>query len=504
MAFLRKFWIQSIFFLLLILFFISRLYSILQLPIFTDEAIYIRWGQIAKDDASWRFISLTDGKQPLFIWIEIFTLHFFSDPLLAGRIISVFAGVLSMVGLFFLTYELFRNRFIGLLSSFLYLIFPFALVYDRMALYDSLVGTFAVWSFFVSILLVRYIRLDIGLILGMILGGGLLTKTSATASIYLLPTTLFLFDWSKKTLRSRLIKWFFLALLAVILSFLFYSILRLSPFFYIIAEKNTLFFYPFKEWIKHPFEFFVSNWNGLWDWVTRYLTYPFLIMSFSSFFICRQYLREKILLMVWFVLPFIGLALIGRTLYPRFIFFMTLSLLPLTSFAIYHFLSLFKKKILIVIITLLIFIIPLQVDYFVLADFAHAPIPYSDISQYNNDWPSGTGIRESIEFFLQQAKDKKIFVGTEGTFGLMPYAYELYLLPNKNILIKGYWPIGNRPPNDVLQASKKMPTYFVFYQPCFPCAGKGLAPVSWNETQVLQIQKASGNTYLTVYQIKPE
>ena len=76
---------------IIILFFITRFYNILGLPIFTDEAIYVRWAQIASNDANWRFISLTDGKQPMFVWIAMVLMKFISDPLLAGRIVSVAA-----------------------------------------------------------------------------------------------------------------------------------------------------------------------------------------------------------------------------------------------------------------------------------------------------------------------------------------------------------------------------------------------------------------------------
>src|SRR3990172_10040431 len=94
-------------FLALLIFLSSRLINIMSLPIFTDEAIYTRWSQIAKNDAAWRFISLTDGKQPLFVWIDMVFMRFVSDPLLAGRLVSVFAGLLTVIGLFFLGKEIF-------------------------------------------------------------------------------------------------------------------------------------------------------------------------------------------------------------------------------------------------------------------------------------------------------------------------------------------------------------------------------------------------------------
>src|SRR5258708_23943970 len=116
MLFFKRYKFEIIFAaLIIILYFFLRFYHILNLPIFTDEAIYVRWAQIAKQDANWRFISLTDGKQPMLIWLGILFLRIFHDPLLAVRMVSVFAGLATTGGLFFLGKELFKNRWIGLL-----------------------------------------------------------------------------------------------------------------------------------------------------------------------------------------------------------------------------------------------------------------------------------------------------------------------------------------------------------------------------------------------------
>src|SRR3989344_1275647 len=175
-----------------VLYWVSRLTDLTQLPIFTDEAIYVRWAQIAEQDSAWRFISLTDGKQPMLIWVGIIALKIFSDPLFAVRFVSVVSGFFGMIGLGLLGRELFKSTTIGILSSFLYLISPFTLMYDRMALMDSIITMFSVWSLYVAILLVRLVRLDLSFIIGLFLGGGVLTKTSGFLSIYLLPTTLLL------------------------------------------------------------------------------------------------------------------------------------------------------------------------------------------------------------------------------------------------------------------------------------------------------------------------
>lgn len=505
MGFVKKYPLEIIASLVIILLFIfSRIYNVTSLPIFTDEAIYLRWAQIAKNDANWRFISLTDGKQPLFIWFVMLVMKFINDPLLAGRLVSVGAGLATTIGIFFLSKELFRHRWIGILSSFLYVIFPMALVYDRMALYDSLVAAFAVWGLYLAVLLVKKIQLDIALILGMVIGGGVLTKTSGFFTLYLLPFTLVLFNREPSNLITRFLKWIGLALVVAVLTYGFYALLRLSPFFHIVDEKNALFVYPFKEWIKHPFTYFIGNIQALWDWFTIYFSLPLLVLVVISFLINRKYFLEKTLLVIWFLVPFIALALFGNNLYPRFIFFMTTFLIPLAALSIWRIFYYFKNKYIFVFFLLCGIGWLVISDYFILFNFAKAPIPYSDVSQYNNDWPSGAGIKESVVFFTEQAKNQKIFIGTQGTFGLMPYAYELYLLNNKNIILKGFWPISETVPKELIEMSKKMPTFFVFHQACPICPAKGHAPQGWVVTPVLEIQKFAAGAYLAVYKINSQ
>jgi 4-amino-4-deoxy-L-arabinose transferase-like glycosyltransferase len=162
MSYLKKHGFLILILLLLsCLYFVIRLYHLTSLPLFTDESIYIRWSQIGLHDPAYRFLSLTDGKQPLFIWIMYPFLKLFHDPLVAGRMVSVFSGFATMFGIGAVSYLLFRRKMIALLTMLLYVMYPFAQVMDRMALYDSMVAMFFIWSLFVSIIFVRNVRLDI-------------------------------------------------------------------------------------------------------------------------------------------------------------------------------------------------------------------------------------------------------------------------------------------------------------------------------------------------------
>lgn len=497
-------WVTLAFAGLIILYFFTRLYHLtVWLPIFTDEAIYIHWSQIALNDANWRFISLTDGKNPMYVWIAIIFLKLVHDPLAAGRMVSVFAGFLSMIGIFFLGRELFKNTKIGLFSSLLYVLYPFALVYDKLALYDSLVAMFMIWIFYFTLLLVRHVRLDLGMILGTIVGGGMLTKANADFGLILLPFSLLLFPFKKHFDRKRLWLWIVFALVATIIANTIYQIQRLSPFYYIIGQKDLTFIYSFHDWIRQPFAFLFGNLRGLVGWFIGYMTIPFLIVSFSSFFIEKKFLKEKLLLVCWFIFPLIALAFFGKVIYPRFILFMTMPIIVLGAFAIFTFFKIIKHRGLQILLFVAFISMFLVNDYFLLTNFDKSMIPLGDRSQLYDGWSSGVGVPQTISYLQEQAQQGKIYVATQGTFGLMPYALNIYLDKNPNITIDGYWPISSTPPQKILDISKKVPTYVVFYQACPSCRATGKAPLTWPLTEIFSIKKLDVNTYYTLYKVNP-
>jgi len=90
--------------------------------------------------------------------------------------------------------------------------------------------------------------------------------------------------------------------------------------------------------------------------------------------------------------------------------------------------------------------------------------PGCDRNQYYNDWPSGWGVKEAINFFNKQSEKSPIVVYTEGTFGLMPASLEMYLGNNKNIIIKGIWPIPDKPSMEIIAVTKEKPSYILFFK----------------------------------------
>lgn len=451
--------------LLILGYFATRLINLALLPIFTDEAIYIRWSQIGSRDAAWRFISLTDGKQPLFTWIMMFFLKLFPfDPLITGRLVSVCAGFISLIGIITLSAELFRNRTAALMTGLLYVISPFSMMYDRMALYDSLVAALFIWSLYISVRLVRTLRFDTAMVLGLILGAAMLNKSSGFFGAYLLPFTLLLFDWNKQDRLKRFFRWLGMVCVAVMLALGYYSILRLSPFFHMVSQKNTVFLYTFTEWIGQPLRFFTGNLKGMNEWLTGYLTIPIAILCIIPLFAFWSRFREKILLISYFIFPYIALAAFGKVLYPRFILFMVMPLYLLAGLAISRIYQLVANKNVAGTILMILLLPALSMSYFIITSPVNALIPESDKVQYINDWPSGGGIREVNAIFTALSKNREIAVYTDGTFGLLPYAIEIYQVDNPNVKIRGIWPVPKVMPDEISLSAMAKPTFLILNQ----------------------------------------
>ncbi|MGI8420265.1 MAG: glycosyltransferase family 39 protein [Candidatus Levyibacteriota bacterium] len=504
----------GLFIVLAIFYFVLRLYHLTNLPIFTDESIYIRWAQIGLGDPMYRFLSLTDGKQPLFIWIMYPFLKIFHDPLVGGRMVSVFTGFFTMLGLGLVSFTLFKKRSWALFTMALYIAYPFAQVMDRMALYDSMVAMFFIWSVYASLMLIKSMRLTDAYNLGFILGAENLTKLPVFFSILLLPITLILFDFRQKHWRRELLKWFGFTALSVVISQVMYFVVKLSPLPNVTNEKNNTFYYPISEWIHHPFQFFIGNFQGMTASLLGYLTIPYILLVLVALFYLKKNFKEKVMLLIYFLLPYIGFALIGKEIFARYVFFMSLPLILLAGWGLGYLIDLIIKYwhikaqmrfVTAGFIAIIFLLYPLYVCLSFAANPIAAPIPQSDKTQYVTAWTSGWGLKDAVTYLQNQAQSGPIYVATEGTFGLYPQGIELYLSKNPNVSIKGYyWEITKDFPKDLVEKAKTMPTYFIFYQPCPGgfCDRPGDAPAGWPVRVVQTYTHPNTQTRVVIYQVE--
>lgn len=485
---------------LVILYFATRLTNLKIIPIFTDEAIYSFWAQVALHDPANRFISLEDGKQPLFIWLAAISQKFVQDPLIAGRLVSVFAGFGSLIGIYLLSKELF-DRKTAILASFLYIILPFTLLYDRMALFDSLLTMFGIYTVWLSVKMVKSPRLDTAILNGAAIGFAMITKSSGNFFLYLLPFSLINFRFQQKRFTQLFTKWLGLSLLTVFISLVIYNSLRLSPLFYIIARKNLEFIRSYSEVIANPLEHFLTNINTLIGWIIAYIGLPLFIIFVAGVLYAVVRRNTKLLyLLILVIVPFVSEAIFNKVLYPRFILFYFPYIILIIAHATTSIVNDFKKsRNVLIFVFLSTLLMPGLTSFRLITNPTLAKIPQNDAYQYLNDWPAGFGISEVVDFLKQESRDKDVYVGTEGTFGLLPYALNIYFFNKNNVHIYSYWPVDvDKLPGEFMNFAKNgHKTYFIYYQSQKEITNPNLKLIA-------KYQQGIGQSFMRFYEVMSE
>lgn len=437
----------SIFLILLLAIFL-RTYNLFSIPIFADEAIYIRWSQIMKAEPVHRFLPLSDGKQPLFMWLTIPSLKFFSDPLIAGRIVSVAAGITGIIGIFLLSYRIFKSQKISVLTTLLYSISPFSVFFDRMALTDSLLNALGIWSLFFAVLTAQTMRLDFAMLTGFALGATWLTKSPGVFFLALLPSTILLAKWkggpgSRLSHQRRaspsaglVLRLFGLWTISWIIALGMYNILRLGPNFHMIELRNKDYIFTFQEVLKHPLDPFSIHIKEIISWFWTLLPGTVLLTSLLGVALnFKKYWREILLLSAWTILPLFVQSEFAKVFTARYILFTIPPVFVLASLG----LNKLPRKIISPLIAIIV-AIPLYLDYLLIMTPEKAPLPRRERSGYLEEWTSGTGIRDVAQFINAEHEKKpeeKIIVGTEGFFGTLPDGLQIYLADKQNIIVIG-------------------------------------------------------------------
>lgn len=477
---------------ILCVFFLLRLYHLKSMPLFNDEAINVRRAQLGAYDPSQRLFSLVDGKQPLYIWIISFVMLKIGNPVASAKLVSLIGGFLTMVTLFVLTDELFKNKKLAVISMALYTFYPFAVLINRQVLFENYVGFFSVLSLYFAVRLARGINLGNMFLLAHAMGAGILTKSSGFFNIYLLPVSALVLREKKK-----LGKWALYALAAVGFAYLYYSIIYLSPYASAVGAKNNVFIYTVGELIpNHAFFKWPGQFIQFGGWVVEYLAIVAFVPIFFSFR-NKKFTREIVLLFLWAFLPFIAFSLFAKLPYPRHLYAMTLTLIPLIVLGLEQIGKTFKRMKRPVVLLGVVLLAMTYSDGKIVTDLPHAPIPALDLFQYANGWPAGGGVKEIVSYLLPIAASKQIIIVTEGGFGyggLAASSVDIYFANNPNVTKVEVNDVPFVIPDSVLKQAQGKPVYVLLnrYQ------GALKTPVD----ELMRFQKGIGNSYIRLYKVR--
>ncbi|MBD3250691.1 MAG: phospholipid carrier-dependent glycosyltransferase [Candidatus Pacebacteria bacterium] len=433
------------------LYFATHLPQLTNLPVFADEAIYLRWAQLIIDDwQRYLFFPMNDGKTPLFIWWLVPFVKLLPDPLWAGRLASVIVGAAQLI-IIKKILEKFEVSLVGqVVGLVLTTVLPFWYFHHRMALMDGMLTLFISWSW-LFLLKVRQIK-DQSLLSkpilvslagsGIMFGLALLTKVPA---ILFLPAIflqlLFIKNRSNKKCdqKNRLKKTVFWFSLVSGIGLSIFASLKLHPAFGQLFNRGGDFLFSSSELISGSWRDALINWPNYFNYFQTYLTWPVLTLAIAGLIFGKK--RKEVLLTnlsgLLLILPMIAM---GKVVYARYLlpiapFITTAAVIGWDELRDHLKNKLNQKK------STLAFCLFLLVPSIILSsrfidrswsNVSQLNLVPSDKVQYLTEWSAGFGIKPTVKLIERLAKHQPVLIATEGYFGTLPDGLLMYF-HNKNV-----------------------------------------------------------------------
>ncbi|OGM19575.1 hypothetical protein A2955_04945 [Candidatus Woesebacteria bacterium RIFCSPLOWO2_01_FULL_37_19] len=430
--FIIKNFFETHFLIILIFTYLTiRLINLTLLPIFNDEAIYLDWGYRAINIKGYLSYPIMHAKPPLLVWIFGLMQKIISDPLQAGRIISVFAGLLTTLGIYKISQTIFGRK-VAIIATTIYLINPLFIFYDRQALMESSISAAGVWSFHFFHRLLSEHKVKYSILLGISLGIGYFIKSNSFAFIISVFILGIYYIFRSENIKSKqLINNLFIVLIIFLIVI---SPLILNQYFWTTLSQNNNYILMPKELIKFPITTWLKN---FWITLSISLVYlnPLILLSaiVGIFFLVKE--RRNGLFLVWCLNGIAVSVLLVKLMSVRYI----VSFLPLTTVLAAYALDKIHEKLKLSAVILLSIIPSVILSYFLIFH----PLTYFELldkitihsqkEEYMTNWTSGYGFEETKGYLENSAKNKMIIVGVRVDEGIPENAVFAYFLNSTNI-----------------------------------------------------------------------
>lgn len=411
-------------------YFLIRLINLTKFPIFNDEAIYLDWGWRETHVPGYLYYSLYDAKQPFLMWIFGIMQQLLPDPLFAGRIVSVFTGFITFLGVYKISNKLFDTK-AALLSSLTYTLIPLFSFYDRQALMESSISAVGIWAgyFLLNISEKKYYKYAV--FLGLILGIGFFIKSSAFVFlISFLFSVIYLIKSSLKKLKI-----FEIAFLTLFVFFCTVLLLIINPQFWSTLHTNTRFTLTLAEFFSLPINIWISSFFTNLKISFFYLTPLLFIASIiGSVYIFNKTSTHKLFLLYFFTSLLIAtLSVKGGS--DRYV----ISFLPFLAICSAYFLTeMFNKnKFNGYFMGAVLLTIPLLLTLYQIVNFPGYILTMGKVSGYShstylNGFTSGYGVNEAVNYFKNLSKKEEFVIGIAQNSGNPESAFQAYFNKNKN------------------------------------------------------------------------
>jgi 4-amino-4-deoxy-L-arabinose transferase-like glycosyltransferase len=386
---------------LVALYLFTRLRGLSLLPIFLDETLHVRWALLVSQgekpwDATWKW------GRALTIWLGALVSPLADDLLLANRLVSVALGVATLLATVEIARRLLGSR-AAVVAGLFYVLCPFTLFYDRMALTEAgLSAAFALTLVF-SIRLAESGRSLDAVLAGLTMALAVLVKAIGVLVLPIPLATVVVLGGIRERWKPLALA-YAVGLPPVALA------LRLF-----VASENA----------QHMAELFTGGGGAFAarlgqsllegaGWLWTWWTWPLVALAeIGAVVALWRRDRKGLLLALLALYPLVAFSAVLTWRMPRYLLPASAPLLVLAASALVRLASWAADQLppsaprparegLLAIAAVLVLLPALQLDRAFWTDPSRAAIPGPDRFQYVLGWPSGYGVRDTVRLVRQE------------------------------------------------------------------------------------------------------
>lgn len=393
-----------------ILFFVVRLYHLTAIPIFNDEAIYLDWGWRELHRTNNLFYSLYDAKPPFLMWLFGLASMIFSNPLFAGRFVSVLFGYITLLGVWKLTKSISSDR-ASSIASLLYIVIPIFSYFDRQALMESAIGGVGVWACYATLQIKETKKIRWAIVLGAILGIGYFIKSNtlifAVLSVLLLGFDTIVRRKSLHGLAGRIFIIYFVSLFIV-------SSMLVQSQFWETLSTNARYVLTIREIFLFPWRHWILMLDQVLEIIIVYFTpLPAIFLFIALIRILVKKPRIYIFITIWCLLTLGFDILFARGMIERYVVSFLPPVIILIGITLDQIKNRIQRTVFIAMtvgtafsVTVIQILFP--ISYFSL--LSH--VSQFALQEYTTGSTSGYGIPEAVQYLRQSIDSKPAYIAT--------------------------------------------------------------------------------------------
>jgi 4-amino-4-deoxy-L-arabinose transferase-like glycosyltransferase len=368
--------------LLVTLFVPSRLIALTVLPVFLDETLHVRWArEIAEGRRPWT--RPWQWGRALTVWAGAVVTPFANDLVWANRAVSVAAGAIALWAIVETGRRLFDAQ-TGFLAGLLYVVCPFTLFYDRMALAEAALGACTAVTMLASVRILQDGGLAWAAVAAVAMACGVLTKAPGVL-LFAIPVSVVLLPaFELRRIGPLALAYAVGAAPAAYALHGFFTTHNAERMVGIATENPA-----------GPLARFLANVAEASSWLAACWTWPLMLLGIAG---VADAVRRRDRRSLWLLLLAAGPTLLfaaslSRWL-PRYLLFTSIPFLLLAGKGASRLLSL--PRTLGAGLLALALVPALLFDVALWTDPARAPFVPIDREQYVTSWASGYGTRDTI------------------------------------------------------------------------------------------------------------